>query len=73
MVNVELSDDNNNNHNKIINNPHKNDNENYNDKGKSLDEDIISSNKMEINEKPFRTNNNSIQKKDDDISSVDTK
>ena len=73
VVNVELSDDNNNNHNKIINNPHKNDNENYNDKGKSLDEDIISSNKMEINEKPFRTNNNKKKKKDDDISSVDTK
>jgi len=53
-------------------NTNKDNNNNFEKmKGKSLDDDTISNNKMEINsEKQF---NNSGRQKDDDISSVDTK
>ena len=70
VVNVELSDDNNHNTNNTNDIQKKN---GYINKGKdSVDDDIISSNKMQIdNEKPY--NNNKIGKKEDDTSSVDTK
>ena len=42
-------------------------------KGKSIDDDVISNNKMINSEKQFHNINNSGSKKDDDISSVDTK
>ena len=66
VVNIEINDNNFNNNN--INK--KNDDNSNQMKGKIIEDDIISNNKMEINEKEF---NNIIKKKDDDISSVDTK
>lgn len=66
VVNIELSDDNNSN---IPNS--KKDINNYNNmKRNSLDEDIISTHKMEISEKQVAENN---KKREYDSSSVDTK
>ena len=72
VVNIELSDDNNNYGTNNANDIHMKNINGYINKGKNLDEDIMSSNKIEMDkEKPH--NNNKIGKKDDDISSVDTK
>jgi hypothetical protein len=73
VVNVELSDENNNYGINNVNDIHKRNIDGYINKGKSVDEDILSSNKVQIDkEKPY--NNNKIgKKKDDDTSSVETK
>ena len=67
VVNVEISDDNNtntNNKNNIDNNMGK-------EKEKTVDDDVISTNKIDINEKGYTKKNS--KKKEDDVSSVDTK
>jgi hypothetical protein len=67
VVNVEISDDNNtntNNKNNIDNNLGK-------EKEKTVDDDVISTNKIDINEKGYTKKNS--KKKEDDVSSVDTK
>ena len=64
VVNVKISDDNNTNTN--------NKNNNFgNEKEKTVEDDVISTNKIDINEKGYTKKNS--KKKEDDTSSIDTK
>lgn len=66
IVNVELNEDN-------IKNKHNKNNINNNIDKNNMDYDFISTNKMEINEKQVIEKNKKNTKKEDDMSSVDTK
>ena len=68
VVNVEISDDNNTNN---TNNKNNIDNNFMKEKERTVDDDVISTNKIDINEKGFTKKNS--HKKEDDLSSVDTK